>query len=156
MLGFGDRTGLDIPEETTGLLPSTEYYNKRYGPKGWTQGYVVSLGIGQGELGVSPVQMANYTAMLSNSGTYYQPHLVRYLKNPNTGELIPVNYKKRELDIKKEYFKLIQKGMYLVVNGNGTARGIRTSDVQIAGKTGTAQNPHGQGPFMVHSICACR
>lgn len=144
MLGFGDRTGIDIPEETTGLLPSTAYYNKKYGPKGWTQGYVVSLGIGQGELGVSPVQMANYTAMLSNSGTYYQPHLVRFLKNPNTGELIPVNYKKRELEIKKEYFKIIQKGMYLVVNGNGTARSIRTSDVQIAGKTGTAQNPHGR------------
>jgi penicillin-binding protein 2 len=144
ILGFGDKTGIDIPEETKGLLPSTEYYNKRYGPKGWTEGYVVSLGIGQGELGVSPVQMANYTAMISNSGTYYQPHLVRYLKNPQTGELVPVTYKKRELPVKKEYFKIIQKGMYLVVNGNGTARSIRTSEVQIAGKTGTAQNPHGQ------------
>ena len=144
MLGFGDRTGIDIPEETKGLLPSTEYYNKVYGPKGWTEGYVVSLGIGQGELGVSPLQMANYTAILANSGIFYQPHLVRYLKNPNTGELIPVSYKKEELNIKKEYFKIVQKGMYLVVNGNGTARTIRTSQVDISGKTGTAQNPHGR------------
>lgn len=144
ILGFGEKTGVDIPEETKGLLPSTEYYNKRYGPNGWTQGYVVSLGIGQGELGVSPIQMANYTAMLANSGTFYQPHFVRHLKNPNTGELVPVSYKKHELPIKKEYFEVIQKGMYLVVNGNGTARSIRTSEVQIAGKTGTAQNPHGK------------
>jgi penicillin-binding protein 2 len=144
MLGFGHKTGIDIPEETTGLLPSTEYYNKRYGPKGWTEGYVVSLGIGQGELGVSPLQMALYTAILSNSGTFNQPHLVRSLKNPVTGEITPVQYKKHEVAIDKDYFKIIQKGMYLVVNGNGTARSIRTSDVSIAGKTGTAQNPHGQ------------
>lgn len=144
MLGFGHKTGIDIPEETKGLLPSTEYYNKRYGPKGWTEGYVVSLGIGQGELGVSPLQMALYTSILANSGTYNQPHLVRSLKNPVTGEITPVQYKKHEVAIDKDYFKVIQKGMYLVVNGNGTARSIRTSDVSIAGKTGTAQNPHGQ------------
>ncbi|HAX50191.1 MAG TPA: penicillin-binding protein 2 [Ignavibacteria bacterium] len=143
MLGFGQKTGIDIPEETKGLLPSTEYYNKRYGATGWTQGYVVSLGIGQGELGVSPLQMALHTAILSNSGTFVQPHLVRSLKNPVTGEITPVQYKKHEVAIDKDYFKIIQKGMYLVVNGNGTARSIRTSEVSIAGKTGTAQNPHG-------------
>jgi penicillin-binding protein 2 len=144
LFGFGDRTGIDIPEETKGLLPSPEYFNKVYGPKGWTQGYVVSLGIGQGELGVSPLQMACYCATLANSGTYYQPHLVMYLKNPVTGELSPVSYKKRELPINKDYFKIVQKGMYLVVNGGGTARTIRTSEISISGKTGTAQNPHGR------------
>lgn len=143
LFNFGEKTGIDIPEETKGLLPSPQYFDKVYGPKGWTQGYVVSLGIGQGELGVSPLQMASYTSILSNSGTFYQPHLVKFLKNPNTGELTPVSYKKRELPIDKDYFKIIQKGMYLVVNGNGTAHAIRTSDVVIAGKTGTAQNPHG-------------
>lgn len=144
MLGFGHKTGIDIPEETKGLLPSTEYYNKRYGATGWTQGFVVSLGIGQGELGVSPLQMAVYTSILANSGIFLQPHLVRSLKNPVTGEITPVQYKKHDVAIDKDYFKPIQKGMYLVVNGNGTARSIRTSDVNIAGKTGTAQNPHGQ------------
>ncbi len=144
MFGFGDRTGIDIPEENRGLLPSPEYFDKVYGPNGWTQGYVVSLGIGQGELGVTPLQMACYCTALSNSGTYYQPHLVKFLKNPNTGELSPVSFKKRELDINKDYFTIIQKGMYNVVNGSGTATAIRTSYVQIAGKTGTAQNPHGR------------
>lgn len=143
LFNFGSKTGIDIPEETTGLLPSPQYFDKVYGPKGWTQGYVVSLGIGQGELGVSPLQMASYCSILSNSGIFYQPHLVKFLKNPNTGELTPVSFKKRELPVDKDYFKIVQRGMYLVVNGNGTARSIRTSDVEIAGKTGTAQNPHG-------------
>jgi len=144
IFGFGDKTGIDIPEEGRGLLPSTEYYNRVYGPTGWTQGYVVSLGIGQGELGVTPLQMACYCASIANSGTYFQPHLVKFLKNPNTGELIPVNFKRRELPIDGKYFDLIHKGMYNVVNGGGTAAAIRTSQVEIAGKTGTAQNPHGK------------
>lgn len=142
--GFGQKTGIDIPEETSGLLPSEEYFNKIYGPKGWTQGYLVSLGIGQGELGVSPLQMAEYCAILANSGTFYQPHFVKFLKNPNSGELTPVSYKKRELEIDKDYFEIIRKGMYYVVNGSGTGRSIKTPYVDIAGKTGTAQNPHGQ------------
>lgn len=144
LLGFGQKPELDIPEQTAGLLPSEEYFNKVYGPKGWTLGYVVSLGIGQGELGVSPLQMADYCAILANSGTFFQPHLVKFLKNPNSGELTPVSYKKRELDIDKKYFEVVRKGMYNVVNAYGTARTIHTSLVDIAGKTGTAQNPHGK------------
>jgi penicillin-binding protein 2 len=144
IFGFGQKTGIDIPEETKGLLPSEEYFNKIYGPKGWTQGFLVSLGIGQGELGVSPLQMACYTMSLANSGTYYQPHLVKMLKNPVTGEITPMSFKKRELEIDKKYFDVVRQGMYNVVNGSGTARTIKTSFVEIAGKTGTAQNPHGQ------------
>lgn len=144
ILGFGQKPELDIPEQTAGLLPSEEYFNKVYGPKGWTQGYVVSLGIGQGELGVSPLQMADYCAILANSGTFYQPHLVKFLKNPNSGELTPVSYKKRDVGIDKQYFDIVRKGMYNVVNAYGTAHSIHTSLVDIAGKTGTAQNPHGK------------
>ena len=163
MFGFGQRPGIDIPEETAGLLPSEQYFNKVYGPTGWTQGFVVSLGIGQGELGVSPLQMADYCAILANSGTFYQPHLVKYLKDPNTGELTPVSYKKRELDVDKKYFDLVRTGMYKVVNGWGTARSIYTPLVSIAGKTGTAQNPHGRdhswfiafAPFDNPQIAVC-
>ena len=144
IFGFGQKTGIDIPEETKGLLPSAEYFDKIYGPKGWTQGYLVSLGIGQGELGVSPLQMAAYCVALANSGTYYQPHLVRALKNPITGEQTPVSYKKREIEVDQKYFDIVRKGMYNVVNGNGTAHAIKSSSVEIAGKTGTAQNPHGK------------
>jgi penicillin-binding protein 2 len=163
MFGFGQKPGIDIPEETAGLLPSEQYFNKVYGPTGWTQGFVVSLGIGQGELGVSPLQMADYCAILANSGTFYQPHLVKFLKNPNTGELTPVGYKKRELDVDKKYFDIVRNGMYNVVNGYGTARSIHTSLVDIAGKTGTAQNPHGRdhswfiafAPFDNPQIAVC-
>ena len=163
MFGFGQRPGIDIPEETAGLLPSEQYFNKVYGPTGWTQGFVVSLGIGQGELGVSPLQMADYCAILANSGTFYQPHLVKYLKDPNTGELTPVSYKKRELDVDKKYFDIVRTGMYKVVNGWGTARSIYTPLVSIAGKTGTAQNPHGRdhswfiafAPFDNPQIAVC-
>ncbi|RPI14850.1 MAG: penicillin-binding protein 2 [Ignavibacteriae bacterium] len=139
--GFGQKTGIDIPEETKGNLPSVEYFNKNF--PGWTQGWIVSLGIGQGQLGVSPLQMAGYCMTLANSGTYNQPHLVKFLKNPSTGELIPVGYKKRELNIDKKYFDVVRYGMYNVVQGSGTGRGIKTSLVDIAGKTGTAQNTHG-------------
>jgi len=163
LFGFGDKTGIDIPEENKGLLPSQEYFNKVYGPKGWTLGYLVSLGIGQGELGVSPLQMAGYCATIANSGTYFQPHLVRFLKDPNTGEQKPVSYKKRELEIEKKYFEAVRKGMYYVVNGYGTARGIKSEFVDISGKTGTAQNPHGRdhswfiafAPFDDPKIAVC-
>jgi penicillin-binding protein 2 len=144
IMGFGQKTGIDIPEETKGLLPSAEYFNKVYGPKGWTQGFLISLGIGQGELGVSPLQMVSYCSELCNYGTYYQPHLVRFLKNPNTGEVVPIGYTKRELDIDRKYFEIMRQGMYMVVNGSGTARGIKSEEIEIAGKTGTAQNPHGK------------
>jgi penicillin-binding protein 2 len=144
MFGFGERSGIDIPEETAGLLPSEQYFNKVYGPTGWTRGFVVSLGIGQGELGVSPLQMADYCAILANSGTFYQPHLVKFMRNPNTGEMTPVSYKKRKLKVDKKYFDIVRSGMYKVVNGWGTARSIYTPLVDIAGKTGTAQNPHGR------------
>jgi penicillin-binding protein 2 len=163
MFGFGQKSDIDIPEETAGLLPSEQYFNKVYGPTGWTQGFVVSLGIGQGELGVSPLQMADYCAILANSGTFYQPHLVKFLKNPNTGELTPVGYKKRDLDVDKKYFDIVRKGMYNVVNAYGTARSIHTPFVDIAGKTGTAQNPHGRdhswfiafAPFDNPKIAVC-
>jgi penicillin-binding protein 2 len=144
IFGFGQKTGIDIPEESKGLLPSAEYFDKVYGPKGWTLGYLVSLGIGQGELGVTPLQMAAYCVSLANSGTYYQPHLVTAVRNPINGIQTPISYKKRKIDIDQKYFDLVRKGMYMVVNGNGTAHAIRTSDIEIAGKTGTAQNPHGR------------
>jgi penicillin-binding protein 2 len=163
MLGFGQKPDIDIPEQTSGLLPSEDYFNKVYGSKGWTQGFVVSLGIGQGELGVSPLQMADYCEILANSGTFYQPHLVKFLKNPNTGELTPISYKKREIAIEKKYFDVVRKGMYMVVNGYGTARTIHSPLVDIAGKTGTAENPHGKdhswfiafAPFDNPKIAVC-
>jgi penicillin-binding protein 2 len=144
MFGFGQKTGIDIPNETTGLLPSVDYMNKRYGEKGWTQGFLVSLGIGQGELGVSPVQMAAYTGAIAMDGLYCQPHFVRAIKNSITGEIEELQFDKRQIDLPGQYFDAVKKGMYLVVNGNGTARGIKNDTFLLCGKTGTAQTTSGK------------
>lgn len=163
MFGFGLKTGVDIPGEISGLLPSEEYFNKVYGPKGWTQGFLVSLGIGQGELGVTPVQMAAYTAAISMEGLYIQPHIVRRIVNPITGQEEILEFEQRRIELPNEYFKAIKKGMYLVVNGNGTAKNIRSSEFVLAGKTGTAQvtkgNNHswfvGFAPYDNPQIAVC-
>jgi penicillin-binding protein 2 len=143
MFGFGQKTGIDIPNETGGLLPSVEYMNKRYGAKGWTQGFLVSLGIGQGELGVSPIQMAAYTAAIAMDGLYCQPHFVRSIINTN-GEIENLQFEKRQIDMPQSYFDAIKKGMFLVVNGSGTARRIKNDKFVLTGKTGTAQTTSGR------------
>lgn len=145
IFGFGEKTGIDIFEEKGGILPSPEYYDRIYGKNKWTKGFIVSLGVGQGELGVTPLQMARYVSALANGGTLYRPHAVRKLFNPETNPkeiIIPVEGEK--LPISKEALDLVREGMFLVVNGNGTATHIRIPDIHIAGKTGTAQNPHGK------------
>ncbi|MGB9664002.1 MAG: penicillin-binding protein 2 [Ignavibacteria bacterium] len=145
IFGFGQKTGIDIYEEASGILPSVEYYNKVYGKGRWTKGFIVSLGIGQGELGVTPLQMAVYVSAIANGGTLYRPHAVRKLFNPeaNPKEItIPIEGKK--LPIKSEAIELVRQGMFLVVNGAGTAPHVRIPGINVAGKTGTAQNPHGK------------
>lgn len=140
MFGFGGKTGIDIPNETNGLLPSQSYLDKRYGQNKWTQGLMVSLGIGQGELGVSPVQMVAYTAAIAMSGLYCQPHFVSKIKNNVTNTEENVTFEQRRIDLPQKYYDIVRKGMYMVVNGNGTARGIKNADFNLCGKTGTAQN----------------
>ncbi len=144
LFGFGSKTGIDIPNETSGLLPSKEYLNKRYGENKWTQGLLVSLGIGQGELGVSPVQMVAYTAAIAMSGLYCQPHFVSKIINNNNSPDEEIKFEKRRIDMPQSYYDAVRKGMYLVVNGNGTARGIKSEDFTLCGKTGTAQNSSGK------------
>ncbi|HQY52253.1 MAG TPA: penicillin-binding protein 2 [Ignavibacteria bacterium] len=144
MLGFGSKTGIDIPNETNGLLPSREYFDKRYGENKWTQGFLVSLGIGQGELGVSPVQMVAYTAAIAMNGLYCQPHFVSKVRNAMTNQEEPVRYEQKRIDLPLKYYEAVKKGMYLVVNGNGTATAIKSPSVVLSGKTGTAQNSSGK------------
>lgn len=142
--GFGSKTNVDITEEVKGLVPDSKYYDKRYGKNGWTQGFIVSLGIGQGELSVTPIQLALYTALIANNGVSYQPHIVKGYLKPGTKEIIPFKFPKIETHISQRTFDIVKQGMFLVVNGSGTATSIRMPDIPIAGKTGTAQNPHGK------------
>lgn len=141
---FGRKTGMDISNENPGVLPSEEYYNRRYGRR-WNKGYLVSLGIGQGEVNTTPLQMAAYTATIANGGTYYQPHAVRQVvdrtqKHERTD--IPIVGEK--LPIRSSVWDVIRHGMLRVVHGNGTGYAARIGGIQVAGKTGTAQNPHGR------------
>jgi penicillin-binding protein 2 len=143
MFGFGEKTGIDLPGERNGLLPSTEYYNKRYGENRWTKGYLVSLAIGQGELGTTPVQLAAYAAALANKGTLFQPHIVTGYRDTATGEYFSYEYDKQQLPVSKATFNLIHDGMIGVVE-RGTGTLAKVPGVTVAGKTGTAQNPHGK------------
>jgi penicillin-binding protein 2 len=142
--GFGKTTGIDIAEESPGLLPSTSYMNKRYGPKGWTKGYIVSMGIGQGELGVTPLQMACYAMALGNQGQYHQPHAVLGIVNRATDRVDTLMTSTRIITLKPTTWAVVREAMRRVVMEPGGTGGMaRVPGVQVAGKTGTAQNPHG-------------
>ncbi|MGE5403094.1 MAG: penicillin-binding protein 2 [Ignavibacteriales bacterium] len=142
--GFGHKTGLDISEERAGILPSTQYYNKRYGPNGWTKGFIVSLGIGQGELSVTPLQLAQYVSLIANDGKSVKPHLVRGYMDNETKRLVPFKFDVLDTKVSKKTLDIVKHGMFLVVNGAGTATSVRIPGINVAGKTGTAQNPHGK------------
>lgn len=148
--GFSKKTGIDIGEESAGFIPDENYYRKMYGEK-WPRSIMASLGIGQGEVGVTPIQLAQYVALIANDGNSVQPHVVKGYLDDNTKQIIPFKFPEIKTGLKKEVFDIVKEGMFLVVNGAGTATQIRMNDIKIAGKTGTAQNPHGKD----HALFVC-
>ena len=143
MFGFGEKTSIDLPGERSGLLPSTKYYDTRYGKNKWTKGYLVSLAIGQGELGTTPIQLAAYASAIANNGTLHQPHLVNGYRDAETGQYFAFPFAQKKLPISASTFSLIKDGMIGVVQ-RGTGTLSKVPGINIAGKTGTAQNPHGK------------
>src|ERR1041385_2037142 len=143
--GFGSATGIDILEENPGLLPSETYFNRVYGKGRWTQGYLISLSIGQGEVGVSPLQMACYAAVLGNKGEFHKPHVVQKIRDKSTGLMQIIPDESRTLDISTQVWNLIREGMYRCVNdAGGTGMAAKVQGITVSGKTGTAENPHGK------------
>ncbi|MBN1638801.1 MAG: penicillin-binding protein 2 [Ignavibacteriales bacterium] len=143
IMGFGSKTGIDFPEDNSGLIPDSNYYNKVYGKGKWKKGYLVSLGIGQGECSVTILQLAQYASLLANFGETYQPHLVKGIIENETQNYIPLKFEKVKTPISKKTFDIVRDGMFKVVHGSGTARSVFIPNLTIAGKTGTVQNPHG-------------
>lgn len=141
--GFGNITGVDLTEEVPGLIPDENYYIKRYG-ENWPRSIMASLGIGQGEVSVTPLQLAQYASLIANDGKSKTPHVVRGYIDDKTEDLIPFDYKEINTGVSQFALDVVKEGMFLVVNGHGTATHIRLPDISICGKTGTAQNPHGK------------
>lgn len=139
--GFGQKMGIDLPASgiTPGFIPDTAFYNKRYGRERWAFSTIYSNSIGQGEVTVVPIQMANLACIVANRGYYITPHLVRYYGPDSVRN--EEFYTKHETGINKAYFDIAANGMYDVVHvAGGTARRANIPDIDICGKTGTAQN----------------
>lgn len=137
--GFGQRLAIDLPNVNSGYIPDTAFYNRWYGSKGWAFSTIYSNSIGQGEVEVVPLQMANLACVVANRGYYVTPHLLRYYGSDSAtvDELLV----KHETGIKSDYFDIAADGMYDVVHeAGGTARRAMIPDIAVCGKTGTAEN----------------
>ncbi|MHB2154731.1 penicillin-binding protein 2 [Calditrichota bacterium GD2] len=144
ILGFGRKTGIDLPNENAGLVPTIQYFNRIYGENGWTRGNLANLAIGQGELLTTPLQIAQFVMILANRGVYYRPHLVDHLYNYQTHKTIYFPTESRVVsEVSSEVFDIVREGMHQVVNG-GTGWLGKVPGIDMAGKTGTSQNPHGE------------
>ncbi len=150
--GFGQPLGSDFPSELGGFIPNSAYYDKWYGKRRWRATTVISLSIGQGEIGCTPLHMANLCATIANRGYYITPHIIKDSKEVT----IDPKYKEKKYTmVDEKHFETIIKGMYRAVNspfGSGATASIAAVDgLEICGKTGTAQNPHGDD----HSVFIC-
>ena len=150
--GFGQKLGSDFPAELGGFIPTSEYYNKWYGKRRWKATTVISLSIGQGEIGCTPLHMANLCATIANRGYYITPHIIKDSKEVT----IDPKYKEKHYTmVEEKHFNTVVKGMYRAVNsgfGSGATASIAAVEgLEICGKTGTSQNPHGDD----HSVFIC-
>jgi len=141
--GVGQRLAIDLPSVKSGNLPGPAYYDRKYGKERWAFSTIYSVSIGQGEVLVAPLQMANFAAIFANKGWYIEPHVVRAVGHPDS---VPQRYtEKHYASASPHWYELIHEGMRRVVHEpGGTARQARIPGINMAGKTGTAENPHGK------------
>jgi penicillin-binding protein 2 len=135
--GLGQKLGVDLPNESSGNIPTPGYYDKIFGSGRWRALSIISIAIGQGEIQLTPLQLANLAAIIANRGWFYTPHVVKAIGNP--ANLNPAYSGKRQTNISESYFIPLVSGMYGVVEA-GTARNVRLDSIKVAGKTGTVQN----------------
>ncbi|HBK71379.1 MAG TPA: penicillin-binding protein 2, partial [Flavobacteriaceae bacterium] len=145
--GLGNFLNNDLSTGVKGYVPDDKFYNRMYPTFKWGASTTISNAIGQGEILTTPIQLANMTAIVANKGIYYTPHIIKKIDNK------PIKIDKfttpKRTSIKPEYFPPVIEGMFQVVeNPRGTAHWSRVKGIEICGKTGTAENSHGQD----HSI----
>lgn len=139
-LGYGYRLGVDLPNESRGFIPNAAFYNKIYGEGRWSANTIISISIGQGEILATPLQIANLCATIANRGWFITPHVVKEIQDT----VIPALYRDRRYPtIEREHFVDVAEGMRMAVTG-GTCRLANLPSIEVCGKTGTAQNPHGK------------
>lgn len=139
-MGYGYKLGVDLPSESRGFLPNAEYYSKYFRGRNWSGNSIISVSIGQGEVLATPLQIANLCATIANRGYFRTPHIVKEISD----SVIDPKYKIRHRPhIKKKYYQDVAEGMRMAVLG-GTCRGANIPGIEVCGKTGTAQNPHGK------------
>jgi penicillin-binding protein 2 len=148
--GVGTKIGTDLPFDAKGSLPTVDYYDKVFGKNHWS-GLTMSgvgIGIGQGELGVTPLQMCNIVCSIANRGYYYTPHIIRGVGSKQPLEKWHIKHLTKVTE--QRYYDVVINGMAEVVKA-GTARASAIPGIEMCGKTGTAQNPHGKD----HSVFVC-
>jgi penicillin-binding protein 2 len=139
--GLGHRLGIDLPGEYSGYIPDTARYNKVFRKGGWSSCTIASLGIGQGEIQATPMQMANAMCLIANRGWYYTPHFVKNIDGETAGDTLLNKYRKKisPLHIPNDYYQAVIDGMEMVVT-NGTARNAAIDGFAVCAKTGTVEN----------------
>ena len=138
-MGYGYKLGVDLPGETRGFIPNAKFYDKFYKEGRWSANTIISVSIGQGEILSTPLQIANLGATIANRGWFITPHVVKEIQDA----VMPDEYlNRRRPTIDQKWYGDIAEGMRMAVTG-GTCRKAALSDIEVAGKTGTAQNPHG-------------
>ncbi len=141
--GLGVQNGIDLPSATSGIIPDSSYMDRRFGIRKWGLGDLINLGIGQGVISVSPLQIAQMTSSIANGGYRIRPHLVHSIQNGDGSVMItPIVYEKIDW-VKPDYLETVKKGMRGVVQEGSGRYYAKTGIIDLAGKTGTAENPHG-------------
>ncbi len=144
-MGYGYKLGVDIPNEGRGFIPNVKYYNKAFRTDKWKSLNVVSISIGQGEILATPLQIANLASTIANRGHFYTPHVIKAIEDTAIPDTFLVA---RRPMIDRKYYDYIVQGMRSAVLGDqhagATCRGASIPGIEVCGKTGTAQNPHGK------------